>query len=323
MNVKSDRVKFRQPILLDKDRLRKLAFRLLCNSMFVSIWQILYQKRRPAILCYHDPDPDIFSQHLDELKKRFNIISLHDYVKARINGTVEKLPKYPLIISLDDGHRGNFKLLEVIAKKCVPATIFLASGVVGTNRHFWWTYVKSEQELRNLKNERNENMKRHMHQLGFDEKAIHPDRQALSVEEIKTMAPYVDFQAHTRFHPVLPMCTIEEAQDEIHGCKQELSQNLSLNIYALAYPYGYYCDRDIELARKASYLCALTVDEGLNDNRTDLFRLKRIYMPDDADLAEVVIKASGIWAAVARLMRKRPEQGYMKLFEGSVDANEA
>lgn len=114
------------------------------------------------------------------------------------------------------------------------------------------------------------------------------------------MQPYIDFQAHTRFHPVLPMCSSEEAYDEICVCKEELETRFSLDIYALAYPHGDYSDRDVELARQAGYRCALTVEGGLNGKATDLFRLKRIYMPDDALPMEAVVKASGLWTVLMR-----------------------
>lgn len=139
-----------------------------------------------------------------------------------------------------------------------------------------------------------------LHQANFDKAKMYATRQALNESEIREMSSYVDFQAHTRFHPVLPTCTTEEAHDEIWGCKAELEERFSLDIYALAYPHGDYCDRDVELARQAGYHCALTVEGGLNGKSTDPFRLKRIYMPDDAGAMEAVVKASGLWTALMR-----------------------
>lgn len=276
----------------------------------MDVWQFFVQRRRPSIICYHDPDPKLFAAHVDALKRHFNIISLRDYITARLDNAVHTLPDYSLIITIDDGLAGNFKLLEVIAERRVPVTIFLTSGVVGTNRHFWWTYVQSEDEFQSLKRESHEDMVSHLGCFGFEKMATHATRQALSAREIQEMAPYVDFQAHTRFHPVLPMCSEDEAFDEIHGCKRELSERFSLDVYALAYPHGNYSERDIALAKQAGYLCALTVDEGLNSKSTDAFRLKRIYIPDDAGLMEVVTKASGVWAALTRSLKKKPAHGF-------------
>jgi len=282
----------------EKGRFRYALFHFLCQAGLVRTWQFCMQRYRPSIVLYHDPDPVLFAAHLDELKKHFNLISLRDYIEARHSNTLHLLPKYPLIITIDDGLAGNFQLLEVIKKRKVPVTIFLTSGIVDTMRHFWWTPLKSEEDFRKMKKKRNQELASELSRFDFSKEASHASRQALTAQEIRKMKPYIDFQAHTRFHPVLPMCTEEEAYDEICVCKTELETRFALDIYALAYPHGDYSDRDVELAKQAGYRCALTVDGGLNGKRTDLFRLKRIYMPDDAVPMEAVTKASGLWTAL-------------------------
>lgn len=283
-----------------KVQFRNSLFHFLCQSKLVSAWQFCFQRKRPSIVLYHDPSPGCFAAQIDELKKHFNIISLRDYIEARANNTLHLLPKYSLIITIDDGLVGNFKLRKVIAKKKVPVTIFLTSGVVNTNRHFWWTHVKSEEDFHSFKKKRNEEVAAELGRFNYNKTAAYSTRQTLSMCEIREMAPYVDFQAHTRFHPVLPTCTAEEAYDEIWGCKTDLEKQFDFEIYALAYPHGDYCDRDVEIAKLTGYRCALTVDAGLNGKSTDLFRLKRIYMPDDAGPKEAVVKASGLWTILMR-----------------------
>lgn len=291
---------FRRSLRDEKVRVRNFLFRFLCQAKMVGAWQFFFQKHSPSIVLYHDPDPLLFAEHIDELKKHFSLIALRDYIKARSSNTLHLLPEYPLIITIDDGLIGNFKLLDVIARRKVPVTIFLTSGIVGTNRHFWWTALKSEEDFRTMKKKRNQEVACELSRFDFNKEKSFTNRQALSAQEITMMQPYIDFQAHTRFHPVLPMCSSEEAYDEICVCKEELETRFSLDIYALAYPHGDYSDRDVELARQAGYRCALTVEGGLNGKATDLFRLKRIYMPDDALPMEAVVKASGLWTVLMR-----------------------
>lgn len=305
----------RERLRKERGHFKKIAFRLFRLAGFLSVWRFLFQRRKLTILLYHDPDPHTFAEHIKHLEKYFTIVSLKDYTDARLNNRMKTLPRYPLVISIDDGHAGNFKLLKVIKEKGFPITIFLTSGIVGTHRHFWWSAVKSEEEIRRLKSGSYERMQRDLHQSGFVQDAANPSRQALSREEIKAMVPYVDFQAHTRFHPVLPMCNSTQAYEEIHGSKVDLATDYALSIYAIAYPHGYYSSRDIELVKKAEFQCAVTVDEGLNNRNTDLFRLKRIAIPDDADADELIIKASGFWAALAYVTRKCPEHGYKMKWE--------
>jgi peptidoglycan/xylan/chitin deacetylase (PgdA/CDA1 family) len=297
-------ISFRGDVGEEKVRPRNFLFRFLCQAKLVKVWQFCFQKHRPSIVLYHDPEPAVFAAHIDEFKKYFNIIPLRDYIEARTNNTVHLLPKYSLIITIDDGLVGNYKLLEVIKNRKVPLTIFLTSAVVNTDRHFWWNYVSSEEDLRRMKQTANKELAAELLRAKFDKKAAYATRQALDAHEIREMMPYVDFQAHTRFHPVLPMCTDEEAYDEICGCKSDLEASFSLDIYALAYPHGNYCDRDITLAKQAGYRCALTVDDGLNRTSTDSFRLKRIYMSDCAGSMEAVVKASGLWTALMRIYKK-------------------
>jgi poly-beta-1,6-N-acetyl-D-glucosamine N-deacetylase len=291
---------FPRHLPVDKNWVKSFVFHFLCRSKAVGIWQFLFQRSRPSIALYHDPNPAVFAAHIDELKKHFNIISLRDYITARRDNTVDRLPKYALIITIDDGWAGNYKLLDVIAQKGVPVTIFLASGVTNTYRHFWWTYITSDDDFRRMKKERHAEVADELRRVGYHKEAAYSTRQVLCASEIREMARYVDFQAHTRFHPVLPICTDEEAYDEIVGCKTELAQHFSLDIYALSYPHGAYCDRDVALARQAGYRCALTVEAGLNTKSSDPFHLKRIYLPDDARPMEVVVKASGLWAGLTR-----------------------
>lgn len=275
---------------------KKTVFHLLCTSKMVRLWQFFRQRNRLAILCYHDPDPALFARHIPALQAHFNIIALRDYVTARMNNALDRLPPYPLVITMDDGHSRNFQLLEVLVKEKVPATIFLASAMVGSNPPLSRTSVapgdkraaESDADMAHAG-------------IGFDEQTSCTTPPTLSEQEIRAMAGHVDFQGHTRSHPILPQCSMAEASDEIAGCKTELSSRFGFDIYALAYPHGQYGERDITIAKQAGYTCAVTVEEGLNDISTDPFRLKRMYILDDADPMEVVVKASGLWTALRRL----------------------
>jgi hypothetical protein len=87
-----------------------------------------------------------------------------------------------------------------------------------------------------------------------------------------------------------------------------LKERFGLSVVALAYPNGDYSERDMALVREAGYSCALTVDPGVNDVVTDLYALKRIYMPDDASIGELSVRASGIWDTLMRMV------GYHRAF---------
>lgn len=271
---------------------RRLAFFLLRRSGVPFLVRELVQRRRVTILCYHDPRPEDLERHLRALTRLYNVISLRRYLEAR-RSTGIRLPPKALILTFDDGHRGNYALKEVLARYRVPATVFLCSGIVGTNRRFWWTDLTPSERER-LKRVPDAERRGSLASANAG-RADARERQALSGDEIRELAALVDFQSHTRFHPVLPNCNDNDAMDEVGGSRRELESRFGIVARAFAYPNGDYSARDVELVRAAGYECALTIDGGFNTRTTDAFRLRRLPMLDSAGADELVVKASGIW----------------------------
>ena len=198
----------------------------------------------------------------------------------------------------------------------MPATFFLCSGVVGTNRQFWFETDMSESERQSLKSIPDDKRLDILRELGFSETTGLATRQALSVAEIKEMKDAVDFQSHTIYHPILPQCSAARALREISESRNELQDKFGLPIYALAYPNGSYSDREIEMAKAAGYKCALTMDFGFNSNKTQVFQLKRICINDDASIDELIVTASGLWGFLKNLMRSSSRR--KELFRGDM-----
>jgi peptidoglycan/xylan/chitin deacetylase (PgdA/CDA1 family) len=248
------------------------------------------------------------------LARRYSLISLSDFLRWR-RGEVAALPPRPLVITLDDGHASNVQLLEVFRRHAVSATIFLCSDIVGTRRRFWWQAVGGEAERQRLKRMPDEQRLEVLREIGYQEEADYEPRAALSADEVAAMREAVDFQAHTRLHPVLPMCTAARSRDEIAGCRKVLVERFGIATRALAYPNGDYSERDVALTREAGFECGLTIDSGYNDWHSDLFRLKRILVPDDASLDELAVKASGLWGGLMRLARRKAPYGRQRARE--------
>ncbi len=80
--------------------------------------------------------PQTFRLHMDEIKKRFELFHLDDWIKAVRNK--EPLPRYACAITFDDGWLDNYDYAYPILKELeVPATIFVVSSFLGTNYSFW------------------------------------------------------------------------------------------------------------------------------------------------------------------------------------------
>ena len=207
----------------------------------------------------------------------------------------------------------------MIKKHGIPVTIFLCSGIVGTHRHYWWLHAKDSQEAQALKALPDEQRVQALLSRGHADRQEYETRQSLSGDEISAMKSIVDFQSHTVFHPVLPACSLDKARSEIVISKDALESEHGLQIYALAYPNGDYSDREVGLLQEAGYVCGLTMDAGVNDSHTDRFRLRRVALPNDAGIDEVIVKTSGLWALLKASGTKRTNPRRHSTTNGDID----
>jgi poly-beta-1,6-N-acetyl-D-glucosamine N-deacetylase len=265
------------------------------------------QRRRTTILVYHDPSPRTLEDHLRALGRRYTFVSLAEYVSSRTEGS-SRLPRKSLVITLDDGHAGNHELRGVFERMHVRPTIFVCTGLIGTRRGFWFLHAADVETLKRLPNDERVAT---LEASGFSPDADQPRREALSNDEVGSLANVADIQSHTVTHPILPTCTDEQAGVELEESKRQLEQSFGVAVYALAYPNGDYSDRELSLARAAGYTCALTVDGGSNTSATNPFRLRRIAVDDRDSVDAAIVKASGLWRLVKRLTGP-PSHGYLR-----------
>lgn len=285
-----------------------IVYKVLRWSGLAWMWREIVQRHMVTFLLFHDMESSDAERNFAYLKRHYNIISLNDYIGAVHNG--KRLPDKAVVITFDDGHASNYALLPIIKKMQIPITIFLCSSIVGTQRHFWFrhsTDMKSNVEA--LKRMSNEQRLETLKHFGFLQEHEYSDTQALTKEQIEAMMPWVDFQSHTCYHPILPQCDDVTARKEIAESKLQLETDYGRRIKAISYPNGDYSARDIRLAKEAGYECGVTVDSGYNDLNSDLFRLKRFSVNDAKTTAELMVKASGCYALLKHRLHK-PSYGF-------------
>ena len=103
---------------------------------------------KPMVLMYHrianadyDPwglavSPAHFDQQVAELKRERDVMSLAEFGRLL---AARRLPKRATAITFDDGYACNARVAAPILRAHRhPATFFLTTGAIGSEREFWW-----------------------------------------------------------------------------------------------------------------------------------------------------------------------------------------
>jgi len=120
-------------------------------------------------------------------------------------------------------------------------------------------------------------------------KAPENDRP-LGWDEVRSLARSgMEIGAHTKTHPILSRISDRRGLgDEIAGSKLRIEEELNQPVLHFCYPNGRSDDinEDVVAAvREASFRTAVTTESGLNSQRSDALRLRRIGVePDYPDL---------------------------------------
>ena len=257
------------------------------------VLRTLLHRRRVAILVYHDPIPEVFVQHLAWLTRRYRFISLDTLVSALETGDWSAVPPFALVITFDDGHRGNAALADLFQRYGIHPTIYLCSQMVNTQRHFWWK--EAQEHAESFKTLDHATFLKHL----FETKDYQPDkayheRQALNADELTMLEPHITAGAHTRFHPILTKCPDSLALDEIRMSRIELEQMLGHPVEHFAYPNGNYSPRELKLVKESGYRSARTIRPGWNGPGTDPYQLHAFCVEDDASLNVLSLRLSGL-----------------------------
>ncbi|HVP13525.1 MAG TPA: polysaccharide deacetylase family protein [Phycisphaerae bacterium] len=103
---------------------------------------------KAAILLYHrvvelpsDPQvlcvtPSHFAEHLELLRKKFNVMSLVQLIRAMDNGVI---PPRSVVLTFDDGYADNLNNAKpMLDGHGIAATVFVSGGSLGSKRELWW-----------------------------------------------------------------------------------------------------------------------------------------------------------------------------------------
>ena len=259
-----------------------------------------------------------FDLQMNFVKSNFDVITFKDVMEYR-EGKIP-LPKRPLIITFDDGFADNYQnAFPILRRYRLPATIFLVSGLIGTDEIFWWERVvywlkhaenffeiwsqlghplPSQMDktqkfvLRYLKDV--EDKERLYILMEMEKKfpvsktdALFSLMRPLRWDEIAEMSQKgIEFGSHTVTHPLLSKVSEEKLLFELQASKNEIETRIGKEVLALAYPVGGppdYNESVISVAKQVGYAFGLTYSPvGVNSRSIDdWYRMRRISIERD------------------------------------------
>ena len=242
----------------------------------------------------HDPwrlavSPENFEQHLAAVSERGRPISLAELAAGLEAGSV---PRRSVVVTFDDGYRDNLHVAKPLLERYeIPATVFVVSGYVDSDRDFWWdelAELSGRTSLPELANDRaaRERLRSLPSSQRLDaldalwERAgltrppatlVSTGREIASLEE----TGLIQVGGHTATHACLPALPPEEQLDEIRSGKDALDRLLGRPTTSFSYPHGELDPATVDLVGQAGFRRACAGAAGAVTARTPVLAIPR------------------------------------------------
>ena len=246
-------------------------------------------------LCYHavsDRWPAGFAVSADQIERQVSGLLERGYVGSTFSAAVLDPPaQRTLAITFDDAYRSVFEEARPVLEPLgVPATVFVPTALVGTERPMAWPGTD--------------------HWLGSAHEA---ELTPMSWDELGELhALGWEIGSHTRTHPHLPTIDAEAMRDELEGSRSDLAERLGEPCTSIAYPYGDWNDEVVAASRRAGFSAGGALAGRVR--RPDAMRWPRVGVYGKDGSARFRVKASpamrrlrrtGLWRARFLLRRLR------------------
>jgi len=270
-----------------------------------------------------------FENRISYICSKYKLLTLQELADHISTG--EPLLCDSMVLTFDDGYKDMYyNAYPVLRKYGAPATVFLATGHIGTGELFWWDKIGYviyncrldriqlngvSHSLRTTEEKRktvdallaeadigSEDQKKMLiNNLVTASGVKIPDglgeELTLSWSEIRAMSNNgIDFGAHTVTHPILTRISLEQAKSEIFQSKSEIENRLNKPVTAFAYPRGMAGDfntQTMALLKQAGFKCAVTAIPSMVSQQTDAYGLGRIAPGYNHRAFKFL--ASGLW----------------------------
>ncbi|WP_428663330.1 polysaccharide deacetylase family protein [Runella sp.] len=233
-----------------------------------------------------------FEAHLTYYKKYFNLISLEDFYAQRFSSE-----KFNVCLTFDDGFANNYRyVLPLLEKYQIPATFFI-TAITEAGYDILWNdlltiaskygpdvFTFNTADYR--KNRYNKYvtsdgiaLAEQLRLTGFGEKAAlikhlnslvdfkNNDRDKdywvqMDTQQIRALSAssHVTIGSHGYYHNDLSQISPEDMLSEMTLSKQFLEKVTGKEVTSIAFPYGAYTEKTLEMAKAAGYSQLLCTD---------------------------------------------------------------
>jgi len=294
-------------------------------SLFQRVVRIKY-RRYPftAVLMYHGVVPDDFpvaawtlvrrsdfEKQVALLRTCFDIV--HPHHATSLENPAPNRPK--AVLTFDDGYKNLYQTLYPVAvKERVPITVFVATGLIGTERLFWFDrvilgmqptanqtkfgqYNNAVQSLLSSGDETHwdllqdvlstmKELKRATMEALADRcfanckqpESVIDALKVLDAATIKAMAAegLVQFGSHTHHHELLDRIPLPQAEQTITQSLAALRELTGRPCRSFAYPNGNYTPAVLELLKPHGIRLAFTTVNDVWRHHTDPLAIPRV-----------------------------------------------
>lgn len=295
-----------------------------------------------AVLAYHNVVPDgeepggdaslhlrlrDFRRQLDALEETHRVVSLEEALQALEAAPPQTSHEPQAVITFDDAYRGAMTCgLDELARRGLPATVFVSPGVLGTEG-MWWDRIRLDAENEGESANRTKSARGSealglsaasrevllTEEAGVSREALRrageerwPVAEAplharpVSEEELREAAGCagVSFGAHGWSHANLAVLDRDELREELLRPLAWLRDRLGdAALPVLAYPYGRWTPEVEAAAREAGYRAAFRVSGGRLDPRSEPpYSLPRINVPAGVSADGFRLRVHGLLA---------------------------
>lgn len=255
---------------------------------------------------------DLFEPFVGWLAAEFDIVSLGE-ISQRL---ADRKPlKRTCALTFDDGWLDNYThAFPVLRKAKAPATIFLATGYIGSSRRLWqeklWYLLnnRSEQDIQrfakhwcddarisvinkpecdfatwrawllNLGSDRAEDFVDTFEKTAGSS-SIPGERTFMSWNEVKEMhGNGIEFGAHTVNHVFLPRAAREVVRAEIAESRNSIEREIATTVAGFAYPWGAVTNSIRDCVEKLGFRYAAGVQSGVVGPNSNRYLLPRVFV---------------------------------------------